>query len=117
MKLCIYHLIIILLIMTAIMVMMMLLSKKTIFDWQKSTPFECGFNPMSSKRLPFSTHFFLIAIIFLIFDIEIIIIMPMTLTLKSTVISMWMLTSSLFIMILILGLYHEWQNGMLSWTK
>nr|UGN61569.1 NADH dehydrogenase subunit 3 [Paracyba sp.] len=117
MNLCMEHFLVIMFIMVVIMIMMMMLSKKTILDWQKSTPFECGFNPMSQKRLPFSTHFFLIAIIFLIFDIEIIIIMPMTLTLKSTIIYNWLLTSTLFIVILIVGLYHEWKNGMLKWTK
>nr|YP_009775990.1 NADH dehydrogenase subunit 3 [Paraahimia luodianensis]QJA16300.1 NADH dehydrogenase subunit 3 [Paraahimia luodianensis] len=117
MNLCFKHLIIILMLMMIIIVMMMLLSKKTILDLQKSTPFECGFNPMSNKRLPFSTHFFLIAIIFLIFDIEIIIIMPMTLTLKSTFIKMWMTTATIFIIILVVGLYHEWNNGMLKWTN
>nr|WRY72467.1 NADH dehydrogenase subunit 3 [Zorka maculata] len=104
-------------ILLAMMVMMLLFSKKSISDWQKSTPFECGFNPMSFKRLPFSIHFFLIAVIFLIFDIEIIIILPMTLTIKSSIMSMWLITSSMFILILIMGLYHEWKNGMLNWTQ
>nr|YP_010583071.1 NADH dehydrogenase subunit 3 [Farynala dextra]UGN61517.1 NADH dehydrogenase subunit 3 [Farynala dextra] len=117
MNLSMKHLMVILFIMVIIMIMMMMFSKKTILDWQKSTPFECGFNPMSQKRLPFSTHFFLIAIIFLIFDIEIIIIMPVTLTLKTTFMKMWVITSTLFIVILIMGLYHEWKNGMLKWTQ
>nr|YP_010952911.1 NADH dehydrogenase subunit 3 [Empoascanara defecta]WMQ52354.1 NADH dehydrogenase subunit 3 [Empoascanara defecta] len=94
-----------------------LINKKSICDSQKSSPFECGFNPMTYKRLPFSIHFFLIAVIFLIFDIEIIIILPMILTLKSSQLSNWLMTSTIFILILILGLYHEWINGMLNWTK
>nr|YP_010952651.1 NADH dehydrogenase subunit 3 [Empoascanara falcata]WMQ53071.1 NADH dehydrogenase subunit 3 [Empoascanara falcata] len=100
-----------------IMLMIMTINKKQIFNSQKSSPFECGFNPMTFKRLPFSIHFFLIAVIFLIFDIEIIIIMPMILTLKSSQLSAWLMTSSMFTLILILGLYHEWMNGMLNWTK
>nr|UBT70830.1 NADH dehydrogenase subunit 3 [Eupteryx gracilirama] len=99
-----------------IMSMMIMFSKKTIQDWQKATPFECGFNSMTSKRLPFSIHFFLIAVIFLIFDIEIIIILPMTFTLKTSLMKIWLMTSTSFITILILGLYHEWLNGMLKWT-
>nr|UFK32250.1 NADH dehydrogenase subunit 3 [Eurhadina acapitata] len=110
------HLIMIMFLMTMMIIMMMMFSKKTIMDWQKSTPFECGFNPMTFKRMSFSIHFFLIAVIFLIFDIEIIIILPMTLTLKSSMISSWVITSSMFMMILIIGLYHEWSNGMLKWT-
>nr|UFK32224.1 NADH dehydrogenase subunit 3 [Aguriahana sp. 1 BY-2021a] len=111
------HLMMIMIIVTAILMLIMTISKKTIVDLQKSTPFECGFNPMTFKRLPFSIHFFLIAVIFLIFDIEIIIILPMTLTLKSSLLSMWALTGTMFIIILIIGLYHEWTNGMLNWTK
>nr|YP_010035026.1 NADH dehydrogenase subunit 3 [Parazyginella tiani]QOX09870.1 NADH dehydrogenase subunit 3 [Parazyginella tiani] len=111
------HMMTIIMIMLLVIIIMVTCSKKVITDWQKSTPFECGFNPMSFKRLPFSMHFFLIAVIFLVFDIEIIIILPMTLTLKSSLMKIWMMTSMLFIMILILGLYHEWMNGMLNWTK
>nr|YP_010930325.1 NADH dehydrogenase subunit 3 [Carinata ganga]WKK49914.1 NADH dehydrogenase subunit 3 [Carinata ganga] len=99
------------------MSMLMALSKKSIIDLQKSTPFECGFNPMSYSRLPFSIHFFLIAVIFLIFDIEIIIIIPMIFLLKSTKLLFWMITSIIFTIILMLGLYHEWYNGMLNWTN
>nr|ATF28662.1 NADH dehydrogenase subunit 3 [Typhlocyba sp. EMHAU-15062510] len=116
MYLSIKHLLMILIIVIAIMILVLAISKKTIVDLQKSTPFECGFNPMTFKRLPFSIHFFLIAVIFLIFDIEIIIILPMTLTLKSSLIKMWMLTGTIFMIILVIGLYHEWTNGMLNWT-
>nr|YP_010602040.1 NADH dehydrogenase subunit 3 [Kapsa arca]WAM61630.1 NADH dehydrogenase subunit 3 [Kapsa arca] len=100
-----------------IMILIILISKKTIIDFQKSTPFECGFNPMTYKRLPFSIHFFLIAVIFLIFDIEIIIIIPMIMTMKLSMLIYWLLTLIMFIFILILGLYHEWHNGMLDWTN
>nr|QZZ18290.1 NADH dehydrogenase subunit 3 [Empoasca serrata] len=112
-----YLMILILLLLIVIMSLISFISKKSITDVQKSNPFECGFNPMSSKRLPFSIHFFLIAVIFLIFDIEIIIILPMVLTLNSTVLYFWLLSSVSFIIILILGLYYEWLNGMLNWTK
>nr|WRY72441.1 NADH dehydrogenase subunit 3 [Typhlocyba bilaminata] len=117
MNLSMKHMMIIIMIMLVMMLLMLMISKKTVAEWQKSTPFECGFNPMSFKRLPFSIHFFLIAVIFLIFDIEIIIILPMTMTIKSTLIKTWMITSITFVMILIMGLYHEWLNGMLQWTK
>nr|YP_009907549.1 NADH dehydrogenase subunit 3 [Bothrogonia yunana]QLI54105.1 NADH dehydrogenase subunit 3 [Bothrogonia yunana] len=99
-----------------IMTLINFLSKKCIIDTQKSTPFECGFNPMSLKRMSFSIHFFLIAVIFLIFDIEIIIIIPMIMTLKSTMMYYWLLTSTMFTIVIMAGLAHEWYNGMLNWT-
>nr|YP_010610856.1 NADH dehydrogenase subunit 3 [Sahlbergotettix salicicola]WAP91677.1 NADH dehydrogenase subunit 3 [Sahlbergotettix salicicola] len=111
------HTIMIMMIILLIMFMLIMISKKSIVDMEKLSPFECGFNPMSNKRLPFSIHFFLVAVIFLIFDIEIIIILPMIITMKYTLMKYWLLTSVMFILVLMMGLYHEWYNGMLKWTK
>nr|YP_010381650.1 NADH dehydrogenase subunit 3 [Symplana lii]UDL72025.1 NADH dehydrogenase subunit 3 [Symplana lii] len=93
-----------------------IISKKTKLSREKNSPFECGFNSISSPRKSFSTHFFLIATIFLIFDVEISIILPIYNT-KLSIIKEWYLTSILIMIILILGLYHEWKNGMLEWSK
>nr|AXS64947.1 NADH dehydrogenase subunit 3 [Elateroidea sp. 3 KM-2017] len=94
-----------------------LLSKKTFSDREKSSPFECGFDPDSSSRIPFSLHFFLIAVIFLIFDVEITLIMPFILSLKMMNMSSMMMTFLILITILLLGLYHEWNQGALTWTN
>nr|YP_009659083.1 NADH dehydrogenase subunit 3 [Triatoma migrans]QCQ69467.1 NADH dehydrogenase subunit 3 [Triatoma migrans] len=94
-----------------------MISKKTILDQQKMSPFECGFDPKSSSRMPFSIQFFLIAILFLIFDIEIVIILPMIITLKISSATTWFVTITAFIIILLAGLYHEWNNGVLDWAK
>nr|YP_010026040.1 NADH dehydrogenase subunit 3 [Lophops carinata]QOQ36884.1 NADH dehydrogenase subunit 3 [Lophops carinata] len=93
-----------------------MISKKTKFSKEKNSPFECGFNQMSNARKPFSIHFFLVATLFLIFDIEISIIIPMT-SLKMVSINQWMIFSLTTMMILIVGLIHEWNNGMLEWSK
>nr|YP_009689675.1 NADH dehydrogenase subunit 3 [Sabethes undosus]QEE94404.1 NADH dehydrogenase subunit 3 [Sabethes undosus] len=102
------------------MIMMListLISKKTFMDREKCSPFECGFDPMNYSRLPFSLRFFLIAIIFLIFDVEIALILPMILIIKSSNLMNWMLTSLIFIFILLIGLYHEWNQGALEWNN
>nr|YP_010895112.1 NADH dehydrogenase subunit 3 [Fazia fascifrons]WJW73638.1 NADH dehydrogenase subunit 3 [Fazia fascifrons] len=109
-----------LILMSLSMVVMLLatiLSKKSYSDREKSSPFECGFDPMSSSRLPFSLKFFLITIIFLIFDVEIALILPMILILKFSNLYYWSITSIIFIIILLIGLYHEWNQGMLNWSN
>nr|ATD53030.1 NADH dehydrogenase subunit 3 [Hishimonus phycitis] len=107
----------IILITAVITFIILIVSKKSLIDNQKTTPFECGFSPMSYSRIPFSIHFFLIAVIFLIFDIEIILVLPMILTLKTSLKFYWILTSISFTLILLFGLFHEWKNGMISWTS
>nr|YP_009754535.1 NADH dehydrogenase subunit 3 [Myrmus lateralis]QIN90643.1 NADH dehydrogenase subunit 3 [Myrmus lateralis] len=99
-----------------LMTLCSIISKTTIMDREKMSPFECGFDPKSKARLPFSLQFFLIAVLFLIFDIEIAIILPLVITLKTNLFS-WALTMAIFIMILIVGLYYEWINNMLEWAK
>nr|QHN56410.1 NADH dehydrogenase subunit 3 [Megaselia spiracularis] len=108
----------ILMLLSIVMILLAtILSKKSILDREKCSPFECGFDPKSSSRLPFSLHFFLIAIIFLIFDVEIALILPMIITFNFSNMAIWFLTSSYFIVILLLGLYHEWNQGALNWTN
>nr|AMW67807.1 NADH dehydrogenase subunit 3 [Sisyra nigra] len=108
---------IILMISLIMMILASLLSKKSFYDREKNSPFECGFDPKTSARLPFSLHFFLIAIIFLIFDVEIAILLPMILILPFSNILMWSLTTIFFILILLIGLYHEWNQGALKWAN
>nr|YP_010145963.1 NADH dehydrogenase subunit 3 [Gryllus veletis]QQO79807.1 NADH dehydrogenase subunit 3 [Gryllus veletis] len=102
---------------TILMLLSMILSKKTMLDREKISPFECGFDPKSSARLPFSLRFFLIAIIFLIFDVEIALIMPTVIIQLSSNPLQWLFTLMFFIIILLLGLYHEWNQGALQWAE
>lgn len=93
-----------------------ILSKKAVIDREKNSPFECGFDPKSPSRLPFSLQFFLIAIIFLIFDVEIALILPIVVIIKLSNLTVWATTSLIFIVILLVGLYHEWNQGALNWS-
>nr|QXG19015.1 NADH dehydrogenase subunit 3 [Chymomyza costata] len=108
---------IIMCISSIVMFLASILSKKTVIDREKSSPFECGFDPKSSSRLPFSLRFFLIAIIFLIFDVEIALILPMIIIFKFSNMFIWSINSIIFILILLIGLYHEWNQGMLNWSN
>nr|URH16716.1 NADH dehydrogenase subunit 3 [Microcerotermes sp.] len=102
---------------SAVMVLTTLISKKINEDREKSSPFECGFDPKNSARLPFSSRFFLIAVIFMIFDVEIALLLPMPITMMTSNIKSWMIISSAFLLILIIGLYHEWNQGSLEWSN
>nr|YP_001256932.1 NADH dehydrogenase subunit 3 [Reticulitermes hageni]ABN10502.1 NADH dehydrogenase subunit 3 [Reticulitermes hageni] len=102
---------------TIVMMVATLISKKTHEEREKSSPFECGFDPKNSARLPFSSRFFLIAVIFMIFDVEIALLLPMPITMATSNMKSWMLISSMFLLILILGLYHEWNQGSLEWSN
>nr|AQP28447.1 NADH dehydrogenase subunit 3 [Promirotermes sp. A TB-2017] len=106
-----------LLLSSAIMMLATLISKKINEDREKSSPFECGFDPKNSARLPFSSRFFLIAVIFMIFDVEIALLLPMPVTMMTSNIKSWMIISSVFLLILIIGLYHEWNQGSLEWSN
>nr|AQP27751.1 NADH dehydrogenase subunit 3 [Nasutitermes sp. FG-ND2-30] len=100
-----------------IMILATLISKKINEDREKSSPFECGFDPKNSARLPFSSRFFLIAVIFMIFDVEIALLLPMPITMLTSNMKSWLIISSTFLLILIIGLYHEWNQGSLEWSN
>nr|YP_009424534.1 NADH dehydrogenase subunit 3 [Chlorotocus crassicornis]ASU92680.1 NADH dehydrogenase subunit 3 [Chlorotocus crassicornis] len=99
-----------------VMILSSILAKKTITDREKNSPFECGFDPKGSARLPFSLRFFLIAVIFLIFDVEITLLLPLASIINTANINTWMFTGIFFLIILLLGLYHEWDQGALEWA-
>nr|AQM40012.1 NADH dehydrogenase subunit 3 [Tettigonia chinensis] len=105
------------LITLVVMTLASIISKKSISDREKNSPFECGFDPNSSARLPFSLRFFLIAVIFLIFDVEIALLLPVIIIMQYSNILSWSIVSVIFIIILILGLYHEWNQGALEWAN
>nr|YP_010329882.1 NADH dehydrogenase subunit 3 [Artena dotata]UHA56171.1 NADH dehydrogenase subunit 3 [Artena dotata]UNP54632.1 NADH dehydrogenase subunit 3 [Artena dotata] len=107
----------IMIISNIMMFLSIILSKKSFSDREKSSPFECGFDPKSSARIPFSLHFFLITVIFLIFDVEIALIFPIIPLFKMVNFLLWTKISFFFIIILIMGLYHEWNQNMLNWTN
>nr|YP_010990331.1 NADH dehydrogenase subunit 3 [Sinolapotamon palmatum]WOW98747.1 NADH dehydrogenase subunit 3 [Sinolapotamon palmatum] len=100
-----------------IMITTSILAKKTISDREKNSPYECGFDPKGSSRLPFSLRFFLIAVIFLIFDVEITLLLPVAPLINISNIFSWMFIIIFFLIVLLLGLYYEWYQGALEWSK
>nr|QHB76596.1 NADH dehydrogenase subunit 3 [Hylomyscus anselli] len=84
---------------------------------EKANPYECGFDPTSSARLPFSMKFFLVAITFLLFDLEIALLLPLPWAIQSTNTTTTTITAFILISILSLGLSYEWTQKGLEWTE
>nr|YP_009414370.1 NADH dehydrogenase subunit 3 [Peromyscus melanophrys]ASN66882.1 NADH dehydrogenase subunit 3 [Peromyscus mexicanus] len=84
---------------------------------EKANPYECGFDPMSSARLPFSMKFFLVAITFLLFDLEIALLLPLPWAIQMYNINTMMLTAFILVSVLALGLAYEWMQKGLEWTE
>nr|ALO20745.1 NADH dehydrogenase subunit 3 [Euphysa aurata] len=112
-KLVIIFIIISFIICGVLSILSVLLSSKTP-DKEKVTVYECGFNPFHSPGEPFSVRFFLIAILFLVFDLEITYLFPWSVS--SNLINInGQLIVLIFIIILIIGLIYEWIKGGLEW--
>nr|AIM46805.1 NADH dehydrogenase subunit 3 [Bombycilla cedrorum] len=86
-------------------------------DSEKLSPYECGFDPLGSARLPFSIRFFLVAILFLLFDLEIALLLPLPWATQLNSPDTTMMWASVLVLLLTLGLIHEWIQGGLEWAE
>nr|YP_007624945.1 NADH dehydrogenase subunit 3 [Boselaphus tragocamelus]ABP38112.1 NADH dehydrogenase subunit 3 [Boselaphus tragocamelus] len=84
---------------------------------EKTSPYECGFDPMGSARLPFSMKFFLVAITFLLFDLEIALLLPLPWASQTTNLNMMLTMALLLILLLAASLAYEWTQKGLEWTE
>nr|QZL13655.1 NADH dehydrogenase subunit 3 [Takydromus septentrionalis] len=86
-------------------------------DMEKLSPYECGFDPLGSARLPFSIRFFLVAILFLLFDLEIALLLPTPWAINLSQPLEASLWASVIIVLLSIGLIYEWKQGGLDWAE
>ncbi|YP_238288.1 NADH dehydrogenase subunit 3 (mitochondrion) [Scleropages formosus] len=86
-------------------------------DTEKLSPYECGFDPLGSARLPFSLRFFLAAILFLLFDLEIALLLPLPWGDQSILPTQTFMWASIILILLTLGLIYEWMQGGLEWAE
>lgn len=81
---------------------------------EKVSTYECGFNPFNDSLRKFDVQFYLVAILFIIFDLEISFLFPWSVSLNSLYFfGFWAM--SLFLFILTLGFVYEWKKGVLDW--
>ncbi|YP_004464953.1 NADH dehydrogenase subunit 3 (mitochondrion) [Phasianus colchicus] len=86
-------------------------------DTEKLSPYECGFDPLGSARLPFSIRFFLVAILFLLFDLEIALLLPLPWAIQLQSPTTTLTWTTIIITLLTLGLIYEWMQGGLEWAE
>nr|BBD13972.1 NADH dehydrogenase subunit 3 [Stethojulis strigiventer] len=86
-------------------------------DSEKLSPYECGFDPLGSARLPFSMRFFLVAILFLLFDLEIALLLPLPWGDQLPMPLTTFFWASAVLILLTIGLIYEWLQGGLEWAE
>jgi NADH-quinone oxidoreductase subunit A len=83
-------------------------------DNEKTSPYECGFAPFGDARAPFDIRFYLVSILFIIFDLEIAFLFPWAVALKHIgIYGFW--SMMLFLGVLTVGFIYEWRKGALQW--
>jgi NADH-quinone oxidoreductase subunit A len=81
---------------------------------EKLSPYECGFEPFSDARLKFDVRFYLIGILFIIFDLEIAFLFPWAICLKDIGLYGYF-SMMIFLTLLTVGFIYEWRKGALEW--
>lgn len=83
-------------------------------DKAKLSPYECGFEAFQDARLPFDVRFYLVAILFIIFDLETAFLFPWAVVLRHIGwLGFWAMM--IFLGILVIGFVYEWKRGALEW--
>ena len=83
-------------------------------DSQKLSAYECGFEAFSDSRMEFDVRFYLVAILFIIFDLEIAFLFPWAVSLGSIgTLGFW--SMMIFLLVLTIGFIYEWKIGALDW--
>ena len=96
------------------MIILAYLVAPKVLSLQKISSYECGFEPFQSARMKFNIHFYVIAMLFLLFDLEVAYIFPW-LYVAGSLNSVGLSSMFIFIIILTVGFYYEWVKGALNW--
>ena len=80
----------------------------------KNSAYECGFENFSDARMKFDIRFYLVSILFIIFDLEIAFLFPWAVALESLGLS-GLIAMSIFLIVLVIGFIYEWKKGALNW--
>ncbi len=83
-------------------------------DSEKTSPYECGFEAFEDARIKFDVRYYLVAILFIIFDLEIAFFIPWAVALRELgMVGFWAMM--IFLAVLVIGFIYEWRKGALEW--
>ncbi len=83
-------------------------------DPEKLSAYECGFNPFDDARMKFDVRFYLVSLLFIIFDLEVAFLFPWAVSLREVgLFGFW--SMMIFLAILTVGFIYEWRKGALEW--
>lgn len=101
-------------VLSSILILLPFVLAKKKYDPSKLLPYECGFDPFSDARAKFDIKFYLVAILFIIFDLEVAFLFPWAISLKQIGwTGFW--SMMVFLGILTVGFIYEWKKGALDW--
>ena len=83
-------------------------------DDEKLSPYECGFEAFEDSRMKFDVRYYLVAILFIIFDLEIAFLFPWAVSLDA-IGTFGLISMGVFLAILVVGFIYEWKKGALEW--
>jgi NADH-quinone oxidoreductase subunit A len=83
-------------------------------DREKNSPYECGFEAFEDTRMKFDVRFYLVAILFIIFDLEIAFLFPWAVVLDQ-IGTAGFVAMAIFLGVLVIGFLYEWKKGALEW--
>jgi len=83
-------------------------------DSEKLSPYECGFEAFEDARMKFDVRYYLVAILFILFDLEIAFLFPWAIVLREIGL-FGFLAMAVFLAILVVGFIYEWKKGALEW--
>ncbi len=104
----------IMVVLSAMLIMASMIIARQRPDSEKLSPYECGFAPFEDARHPFDVRFYLVAILFIIFDLEVAFLFPWAVSLGNIgLFGFW--SMMVFLGILTIGFVYEWRKGALEW--
>jgi NADH-quinone oxidoreductase subunit A len=100
--------------LSLVMVLASFLAARQLPNPEKVSPYECGFAPFDDARSKFDVRYYLVAILFIIFDLEVAFLFPWAVTLGSIgLFGFW--SMMVFLAVLTIGFIYEWKKGALEW--